>query len=521
MERKVVPPKFPLLMEMPERMKKPLKGEKRALVLLVDFSDNQSRYPPSDFRELFFGDTGSLRDYYQEVSYENLSLYGEVKGWYTLGHSYSYYTDHQYGVGMDYPHNTQGMVADALKRADSDIDFSLYDGDNDGYVDYLVIVHAGMGAEETNSREDIWSHKWQLSDTKTGSPGPYTTNDGVKIDAYITGPESSLYGKANIGVFCHEFGHLLGLPDLYDTQDPYYVGPGKFSLMSSGAWNGSPPGSSPSHLCSWSKYLLGWIEPFGLDNPGDSIPKANFPAVEWNPVAYRLLPNPNGADWTFNYPGKGEYFLVENRYQTGFDKGLPGSGLLILHIDESQSDNNDQTHPLVGIIQADKNSAFSLTRDDQGRGEDLWSNDTSGFGFLSIPPSLLYDGTPSGVVIKNISAEDSVMEADLSLKVVLLGKVYSFPNPFIPDRTHKRVTIRYVPKDKSQEYPKFKVSIYNLAGELVRVLDTPNSEVYPLVRTAFWDLKNDRGEEVSSGLYFYLIETEDGERNKGKLTVIR
>lgn len=509
-------------MEKPEKIVAPLIGEKRAIVLLVDFPDNPHTYSSQDFQGLLFSKgSGSLKDYYEEVSYGRFTIDGDVKGWFRLPHPYSYYVADTFGIGS-YPRNAQGMVVDAIKAADPFINFSLYDEDKDGYVDNIFIVHSGRGAEETGSNKDIWSHKWQLS-TPDG-PGAYDTQEGVKVDAYTTEPERFKYGLVTVGVFCHEFGHILGLPDLYNTENPDYVGPGKFSLMSAGSWNGSPEGSSPSHLCSWSKYTLGWVEPLALENPEDSIDRASFPCVEYNPVIYRLLPNPQGADWSFDKPGKGEYFLVENRYRTGFDKGLPGSGLLILHIDESQPDNNSITHPLLGIMQADGDQSYVLTQSDPGKAEDLWKNDTLGFGMLSIPSSILYNGTPSGVWVKNISASDSVMEADLKVEVVLLGKVYAFPNPFTPSKNHKRLTIRYVPIDTLKaegKHPEFKVSIYNLAGELIRVLDRIGDEVYPLARSAFWDLKNERGEDVVSGLYFYIIEIETGERNKGKLTVIR
>ena len=509
-------------MEKPEKVMAPLIGEKRAIVLLVDFSDNPHTYNPQDFQRLLFSKGEmSLRDYYEEVSYGRFTIDGDVEGWFRLPYPYSYYVGDTFGIGS-YPRNAQGMVVDAIKAADLLIDFSLYDEDKDGYVDNIFIVHSGRGAEETGSNRDIWSHKWQLS-TPDG-PGAYNTQDGVKIDVYTTEPERFKDGLVTVGVFCHEFGHILGLPDLYNTENQDYVGPGRFSLMSAGSWNGSPEGSSPSHLCSWSKYTLGWIEPLALENPGDIMNRASLPCVEYNPVVYRLLPNPNGADWSFDNPGQGEYFLIENRYRTGFDKGLPGSGLLILHIDESQYDNNSITHPLVGIMQADGDQSYVLTQSDPGNADDLWKDDTLGFGMLSVPSSVLYNGTPSGVWVKNISESDSVMEADLKIEVVLLGEVYAFPNPFAPHKNHRKVTIRYVPTDTLKaegKYPEFKVSIYNLAGELIRVLDKVGDEVYPLARSAFWDLKNERGEDVVSGLYFYMIETETGEKNKGRLTVIR
>jgi len=163
----------------------------------------------------------------------------------------------------------------------------------------LLVVHAGPGAEETGNPRDIWSHKWQLSDATFGSPGPVQTQDGVTVDAFSVEPERFENGRLmSIGVFCHEFGHLLGMPDLYDTDYSTY-GLGGFCVMAAGSWarasQSDPPGSCPVLPCAWNKYLLGWVRPESVEQGGvDSVESAHLPAAATNPAAYRVLANPGG-----------------------------------------------------------------------------------------------------------------------------------------------------------------------------------------------------------------------------------
>ncbi|KPL08150.1 hypothetical protein AMJ86_01815, partial [bacterium SM23_57] len=314
----------------------------RAIVLLVDFSDNQAdtiNYPQSHFDELLFSvgtfPTGSYTDYYLEVSYDAVIFVGEIAGYYRMPQTYEYYTDSSYGIG-DYPRNAQRMTEDAVWAADPDVDFSIYDNDNNGYVDAIFIVHAGRGAEQTGDVNDIWSHKWAV-------PNPPLV-DGVYVFEYCTEPEDG-----HIGVFCHEAGHLIfGLPDLYD-YDYDSRGVGYWTLMASGSWlNG---GRNPAHLDAYCKIEAGFVNPVTLNtnNWAQSIP-----LVETNPIIYKL--------WTDGILSS-QYFLVENRQHVGYDYYLPGDGLLIYHVDETRWNNNNQWYPgytayghyLVAVEQADGN----------------------------------------------------------------------------------------------------------------------------------------------------------------------
>ncbi len=529
-------PLFPALMNAPmKRVEQPI-GERKALVLLIDFNDNTQTYPANEFDSLIYGDNqNSLRDYYTEVSYGKFTISkdSDISQWLRAPNDYSYYIGDSFGIYPgNYPNNVQGIVIAACNLVDSVIDFSQYDEDGDGIVDAIFIVHAGPGAEETGNIHYVWSHQWQLSNTGSGCPGPYHTDDGVDIDQYSMEPErfETVTGRITVGVFAHEFGHVLGLPDLYDRDHSTY-GIGWFGIMAAGSWgdaNGQGlPGEYPTHFCVWSKYQLGFVSPVEIGRHG--ISKLEH---EWvtnaanNDDAYCLLDDPNGPDWDWS-GGTGEYFLVENRFRTGFDKSLPGDGLLILHCDDSQTHNDNDNHPLVGIMQGDGDGDFLLP--DWGVGEDLWKNATYGFGDTSKPASLDYDGNPTGVRIYDIGEAGSTMIASFWVTPVFLGRVYSYPNPYRVDNEPSwgtKVIITYVPSDTVElgnQHPQFKVTLYNIAGERIRVLDAEPREINRFTRQAFWDLKNDKGADIVSGMYLYVIEThgEKVERNKGRLTIIR
>jgi immune inhibitor A len=518
-----------------------VEGPKRFPVVLMEYTDVEATYDDENFQRMLFEgpwDPGTAHDYYDEVSYGKVDLRGQVYGPYTADHNSDYYANNEHGIGDSYPRCAGSLVLEACRKSDPYVDYSIYDNDDDGYVDIFTVVHVGKGAEETGDEDDIWSHEFSLSGWEYyGGPGVYTTGDGVKIDVYTMNPELSDYsvlgsdGISNIGVFCHEWGHGFGLPDLYITDGIYAgsAGLGDFCLMASGSWGGVNEdwGSSPVHPCAWCKYFLGWIGPEALERGGvELVEDAQFPTSSSSPSAYRIFPNPSGVDWSFESVGNGEYFLIENRQRTGFDEALPGDGLLILHVDESKETNSDLENPLVGIMQADGDPDYLFTSG-AGRGRDLWSDDTFGFNNSSVPSSKFYDGAPSGAAVTEISPSDSMMSARIEIAVLLLSKVYSYPDPFNVHK-HEGVTIVYEPTDEEKaadQYPDFRVLIYNLAGKRVRILDEKPTEISRYNRTASWDGNNDAGRPVASGLYFYIVETFEGERvaerNKGMMTMIR
>jgi immune inhibitor A len=224
----------------------PVTGVQRVVVLLVDFPDKPATQPLGHYRDLLFSSgtyaTGSMRDYYDEVSYHKLSVTGEVHGWFRAPQPKTYYTNGDYGFGS-YPRNAQRLVEDVLTLANPSVNFTPYDNDGDGVIEALIIIAAGSGAEVTGNTSDIWSHKWAIA--------PRTV-DGATVRGYFMAPEDG-----RVGVMAHELGHLLlGQPDLYDI-DYSSRGTGRWDLMAGGSWNNG--GDTPAHPVAYIKAKVGWL----------------------------------------------------------------------------------------------------------------------------------------------------------------------------------------------------------------------------------------------------------------------
>ncbi|NPV63238.1 MAG: M6 family metalloprotease domain-containing protein [Methanotrichaceae archaeon] len=367
-------------------------GKRRALVILVDFSDHPAKQRREHYQEMLFSSsrypTGSLRDYYREASYGRLTVEGDVVGgeggWYRAPKPYSYYCNGEYGFGT-YPRNVTRLVEDAIEQASAHVNFAQYDADGDGDVDALFIIHSGPGAETTGSVSDIWSHMSAIT--------PKTIH-GVRVSRYSMEPEDG-----NVGVFCHELGHVFGLPDLYD-YDMDSAGTGSWDLMAGGSWNNG--GKTPAHPVGWCKVQLGWVTPTVVEKPVENVtirPSSLFPEM------YRLPAD--GA--------QSEYFLIENRKKAGFDSYLPGEGLMILHIDESQKNNNDQSRYLVEIEQCDGRCDLN-NNENRGDATDPYpTSSNSAFAADTSPASKLYDGRDSRVAVRNVRRKGENIVADLVL----------------------------------------------------------------------------------------------------------
>ena len=374
------------------------------LVVLVAFSDLAPTYTRQEFDDLFNtigyaadGAAGSVRDYYDEVSYANLEVRSIVADWVTLDNGYAYYGgDNAFGSDQ----RPREMVSEALAKLEArGFDFSMADADNDGDVDGLTIIHAGGGEEYGGNDTDyIWSHQWYMISS--------VTYDGTTMWPYHTEPERrgwdstpSTWGITRIGVICHETGHFLGLPDLYD-YDYDSRGVGDFCLMAGGSWNGSY-GTTPAHMSAWCKKDLGWVTPTTVTGSGVyTVPRAEDSATAFQ------LQGPFPSD---------EYFLVENRQGIGFDAGLPGStrGLLVWHIDEGQPDNDDQTHFMVDLEEASGTQHLEL---DMNSGEDsdyYRQGNNTAFTATSTPNNESYAGTPLGLDIVSVSASGATMTFEI------------------------------------------------------------------------------------------------------------
>mgnify|MGYP003393855839 CR=1 FL=1 len=359
----------------------------KILILMVDFDDLPAQVPIETIYSRFFGDyQNSLKEYYREISYGKYSPHGEVHGWYRATHPSTYYTDKQNGFGI-YPKSADRLVEEIIEIAskDPDIDWTSFDQNDNGYIDNIIVVHSGSEAAWTGDINDFWAHVYVIPEPKIIQGR--TVWVYALVSEYLDTPENYRL----VGIDSHEYGHLLGLPDLYDYSDNSN-GVGLYSLMGGGSW--ALKGSSGVHLDAWSKYILGFTDT--IENPTGTIYLDNAEL------------NPNNVLYTT--PDPKEYFLIENRQKILYDKYLPSEGLFIWHINENQKYNDNEACFLVGLIQADnlrdlENRANSGDLGDPYPG--IMGNRS--FGKNTDPKSELCDMTILDILINNISDSASTM----------------------------------------------------------------------------------------------------------------
>lgn len=372
----------------------PTKGMVKVLALLIAFSD----YPPNAadtnpaMRAKIFGDGSggypyeSMRNFYRRSSYNQLEIVGNVLGWYTTPYPRSSIAQTSQG--------RENLIKEALNFYNAaGHDFSQYDNDGDGTIDYFIVIWTGP--------DNGWANFWW--GYQTGWDSTYKL-DGKKLGTYSWQWEAKpVGGTFSPDVVIHETGHALGLPDYYDYDDS--VGPdsgvGGLDQMDAN-WG--------DHNC-FSKYLLEWITPTMYGSGSHTLTLEDSGTQK---SATLFVPDPKAAPNAFY-----EFFMVQNRYRTGNDTDYPADGLLIWHVDarlnSSGTDflyNNSYTsHKLLRLQEAD-----GLEEIETGDGNaDAGDYYTAGRNFtpLSKPNSNLYNGTATKASLGSISANGKTMICNL------------------------------------------------------------------------------------------------------------
>lgn len=295
-------------------------GTKKLLMILIEFQDTKFKHSRDEFYALMNtqnynvnGAKGSVRDYFLEQSYNQFDIQTDVVGIYTANNNMDHYGADASADDKD-THSDELML-EAVQAADPYVNFANYDNDGDGSVDGVYIIYAGYGQATSGIANTIWPHAGGIAGQ---------TFDGKTISKYSCSNELTAGGTdiTTIGVICHEFGHVCGAPDYYDTDyadsGGNFLGTGTWDVMCYGVYNGSPSGSQPAHMNPYEKVRNGWVTPTLLT----SATSLTVPDITTNPVIYQ-----------YNTSTPNEYFLVENRQQTGFNTACPGHGLLIYHAD--------------------------------------------------------------------------------------------------------------------------------------------------------------------------------------------
>ena len=311
-------------------------------------------------------------------------------------------------INKNHPnYGSSGNRADqraALTDLDSSINFADFDTDSNKYIGYdeLQIIFLNAGGETAyGTSPGIWAHK-----SCDGSP---PTHDSVVVFHCANGGTYSRFGErhgshdATIGIIAHELGHAAFLlPDLYDTNGGSN-GIGKFGLMGGGTWtnrSGQDQGASPSHMLGWTKIKSGFLDPITISSDGGYTTNQSTAAFH---SVYKI------ATGTAN-----EYFLLENRDNVGYDRGLQSlngtydGGLLITHIDDNKTNNTDENHKWVDIEEAnDPVLDAQVNRGDEDNF--YYSGNSTTFNDTSDPNSKNYAGQATNISITSISAVGPAM----------------------------------------------------------------------------------------------------------------
>ena len=409
-------------------------GTMHLLVIGVGFADSNASYMAEEIAPLLFGSTDSVSDYFSKASYQSVTILPATEsqgilndgfiGWLRLN------GNHPNTGPSGWNSNANAQIAkDAILAADSYIDFSLYDTDGDGIIEptelSILVIVAGYEAsyDYGASSPSVWTHFNYMSDVG------YPVADGKTIEEYAEAGEKHGDHLATIGPMTHEIGHLMfSLPDLYDTDTDNgdSDGVGYFDLMGYGSWgaeSGAYDGSSPTYLSAWSREHLSWGY-VGLIFSNQSV---SFPKVDGN----------KSSIFRINTQEQNQYFLIENREFTGYDKGFQlqtgksgHGGLVIYHIDKTKTDlwpssnkvNADANDKGVDVEEANEVAFGGSMLDTDTNKSNMadtkmffFAENNTSFTDLTTPGSKLKKGSPTNISITDISGYADTMTAKVRL----------------------------------------------------------------------------------------------------------
>lgn len=429
----------------------PTVGEQHSIVVLVEYQDVRfSIENPGEYYQDYLngeafardGATGSCRRYFLDNSAglfrPTFDVYGPVQ----LKHPRSYYGANEGGVDRA----VEEMVIEAVDAIDDAVDFSQYDHNNDKYVDSIYLIYAGVGESDSDVADAVWPQSWELE------LAGYTKKvDGVRINAYGCSNELSGGRPRGIGVFVHEFCHVLGLPDLYNPDNLYdTTTPLEWSLMDEGSY--ANDSRTPPCLSAFERYSLGWLRPEEILRSGDFL----LSPLDESAEAFMMTSEEN----------EDEFFIVECRRQLGWDSYLPSHGMLVWHIDFYQGrwDRNKPNyltdHPCVRIMRADNDKSRKTYDGDPFPG----STGATEFGTATVPALKNWAGRDLNVQsLYDISEQDG----RISFKARVLEERGNPSTSVVDEIASCNDGIRVV--GQTIYAPKQPVAVYDVAGRLAGI----------------------------------------------------
>lgn len=377
----------------------PTYGDLKGIVILVEFADNEfvEGHDKNLYHDLmnksgfdYEGATGSVRDYFVDQSSGVFAPEFDVFGPVKLSRNMSYYGQNN-SLGSD--SHPEKMVSEACKylEENENVDFTRYDFDNDGTIDFIYIFYAGYAESYGASSNTIWPHASNLSVL-----GEYCEVSGKIVDKYACSSELKYVSGdvlEGIGTFCHEFSHVLGLPDMYHTSFPGSYQLGAWDIMDQGNYNNDS--HTPPSMSAFERYSLGWLDLTELETPSDLV---ELPEMTSSNFAFRI-----------STPVEDEFFTLENRQQIGWDAYQPSKGMMIIHIAYEKSAWSGNFVNSGMIQRYDLVEADGIQSSSTAAGDLFPYYKIDSFTDYSNPSSLTWDGTPIEKGVTNIKDENGLI----------------------------------------------------------------------------------------------------------------
>lgn len=434
-----------------------MQGDLNVPVLLVMYANTDSTAlafaaPRATMEQRIFGTQPappySIYSYYREISNDNLNVNGTVRDWVRVSQNDTYYEGGSGCNGLGGCSEVGELIREAVEANDGSVDFSQFDNDgpdgipnsadDDGYVDALVLFHPEVdGACGT---PNVWAHRWVY---QGHSSTPLATNDASNTGAFSTvrirdyiiqggqgGDGGCTAGAPQaMGVVAHELGHILGLPDLYDTSQDS-EGIGHWGLMGSGNWRVP---TRPAYMEAWSRAELGWVT---------EVPLTRDTLLSIRPVEL------SDTAFVIRIRESNEYFLLENRQRIGSDSMIHGPGLLVWHVDSARIAQRRGTNSVnaafphgLALEEADGRGDLtaSLNRGDNG---DPFpgSSGNALFGASSTPSSASNAGADPYIALEQITQET---DGTVSVQVRMPNLVVRASDPAARVRVNGAATTQF------------------------------------------------------------------------------